>query len=53
LVLVVILVVVVLVVRLPKPGPGSEIAIDPVSIFKSSPLFGIAAIIGFALGFYW
>jgi len=52
LVLVVILVVVVLVVRLAKPGPGTEIAIDPVSIFNS-PLFGITAIIVFALGFYW
>jgi len=53
LVLIAILLLVVLIVRLPKPEAGTQIGIDPVSIFKSSPLYGIAVIIVFALGFYW
>jgi len=40
LVLVAILSLVVLIVRAGKPEPGTEIGIDPVSMFKSSPLFG-------------
>jgi hypothetical protein len=48
-----ILYFVVLIVRAGKPKAGTSIGIDPVSMFKSSPRFGITAMIVFALGFYW
>jgi hypothetical protein len=48
-----ILYLVVLVMGLPKSEPGTQVGFDPVSMFKSSPLFGITATIIFALGFYW
>jgi len=53
LILAAILYLVVLFTRLPKSEAGTEIGIDPVSMFKSSPLFGITAMIVFVLGFYW
>jgi len=52
-VLVAILDLVVLIVRAGKPEPGTEIGFDPVSMFKSSPVYGITALAVFVLGFYW
>jgi len=52
-VLVSILYLVALIVRAGKAEPGTEIGIDPVSLFKSSPLYGKTGIIIFALRFYW
>jgi len=52
-VLVAILYLVALIVSTGKPEAGTEIGFDPVSMFKSSPLYGITALVIFALRFYW
>jgi len=48
-----VLVIVILVWQARQRTPGVEVGVDIRSIIMRTPLFWIAALVGFVIGFYW